>query len=138
MGSKWTRLRRVLLHAFPASRPRTVVLLDVEERVIATYIGDEIAHGVGRLTSYEIIGAVGVRPLLRALNVDVSGRRLAELGSPQKTRQLNRRAERSRSRCPCSCRARAGSAGRSAMSERCGDTFAPVRTRDFVGGSKPT
>jgi len=43
------------------------------------------------LAGYEIIGAVDVRALLRTLNIDPGERRLAELGPPQKTRQLNRR-----------------------------------------------
>jgi hypothetical protein len=61
------------------------------ERTITTLIGDEITQVTRRLAAYEIIGATGVRPLLRTLNVDPGDRRLAELGPPQKTRQLNRR-----------------------------------------------
>jgi hypothetical protein len=83
-------MRRVLLHAFPPHRPEALALVDVEERKVATFLDDEIAHGVDQLSNYEIIGAVGVRPLLRALGVDPGERRLAELGPPQKTRQLNR------------------------------------------------
>ena len=44
-----------------------------------------------RIAGYEIIGAVDVRALLRTLNIDPGERRLAELGPPQKTRQLNGR-----------------------------------------------
>lgn len=84
-------MRRVLIHSFPAVRPEAVVVIDVAEREIATFIGDEIARAIDRLANYEIIGAVGVRPLLRALNVEPGERRLAELGPPQKTRQLNHR-----------------------------------------------
>lgn len=89
-GQQLTRLRRVLLHAFPASKPQAIVL-HVADRAIETYIGEEFAHAVARLASYEIIGAVSVRGLLRSLNVDARHHRLAELGPPQKTRQLNRR-----------------------------------------------
>lgn len=39
----------------------------------------------------QMIGAVGVRALLRTLNMEPGERRLAELGPPQKTRQLDRR-----------------------------------------------
>jgi len=84
-------LRRVLVHAFPAARPKAVALVDVAERTIQTFVGDEIARAGDQLGTYEVIGAVGVRPLLRALSVDPGQRRLAELGPPQKTRQLNRR-----------------------------------------------
>ena len=83
-------MRRVLVHAFPASRPQALALVDVAEREVTTFARDDIARAVERLTDYEIIGAVGVRTLLRTLNVDPGERRLAELGPPQKTRQLNR------------------------------------------------
>ena len=82
---------RVLVHAFPAGRPRALALVDVAGRNVTTFLGDEIARALQRLSDYEIIGAVGVRALLRALGVDPGERRLAELGPPQKTRQLNRR-----------------------------------------------
>src|SRR4029077_12521618 len=80
-----------LIYAFPVARPEALVLVDVAERTITTLIGDEIAQAARRLDTYEIIGAIGVRPLLRALNIDPGERRLAELGPPQKTRQINRR-----------------------------------------------
>lgn len=84
-------MSRVLIHAFPAARPEAVALVDVERREVATYLGDEIVAATQRLMEYEILGAVNVRPLLRALGVDPGDRRLAELGPPQKTLQLNRR-----------------------------------------------
>ena len=86
-----TAMRRVLVHAFPASRPQALALVDVAERRVTTFVRDAIARAVERLTDYEIIGAVGVRALLRTLDVDPGERRLAELGPPQKTRRLNRR-----------------------------------------------
>lgn len=84
-------MRRVLVHAFPATRPRAVALVDVGARVVTTFLSDEITTALQRLTEYDIIGAVSVRALLRELGVDPGERRLAELGPPQKTRQLNRR-----------------------------------------------
>ena len=90
-GDELARLRRVLVHAFPAVRPEAVVLVDVAERAIVTFVGEEIPRAVPQLAAYEIIGAIGVRPLLRALNIDPGDNRLAELGPPQKTRQINRR-----------------------------------------------
>lgn len=84
-------MRRVLVHAFPASRPQALALVDVAGRNVTTFLGDEIARALERLSDYEIIGAVGVRALLRVLGVDPGERRLAELGPPQKSRQLNRR-----------------------------------------------
>jgi hypothetical protein len=90
-GEELARMRRVLIHAFPVARPAAVVLVDVVERATTTFIGPEIAQAVCLIERYEIIGAVGVRPLLRTLNVDPGEHRLAELGPPQKTRQINRR-----------------------------------------------
>jgi hypothetical protein len=82
-------MRRVLVHAFPATRPRAVALVDVGAREVTTFLGNEITPALQRLSEYDIIGAVNVRALLRELGVDPGERRLAELGPPQKTRQLN-------------------------------------------------
>lgn len=90
-GQRLAAMRRVLLHAFPASQPRGLALVDVESRQVESFVDDEIPRALERLRGYEIIGAVGVRTLLRVLGVDPGDRRLAELGPPQKTLQLNRR-----------------------------------------------
>lgn len=82
-------LRRVLVHAFPAARPEAVAVVDVGERTIETLVGVELSGLGQRLAPYQVIGAVGVRPLLRALGVEPGERRLHELGPPQKTIQLN-------------------------------------------------
>jgi hypothetical protein len=84
-------MRRVLVHAFPATRTRAVALVDVGAREVTTFLDDEIAPALQRLNEYDIIGAVNVRGLLRELGVDHGTRRLAEIGPPQKTLQLNRR-----------------------------------------------
>lgn len=84
-------LRRVLIHAFPAARPEAAVVVDVGERTIETLVGAELRRLGERLAPYDVIGAVGVRPLLRALGVEPGERRLHEVGPPQKTIQLNQR-----------------------------------------------
>ena len=84
-------MRRVIVHAAPATGPRALALLDVSARSVTTFIGDEIGSAIQRLSAYEIIVAVGVRSLLRELGVDAGQRRLAEIGPPQKTLRLNRR-----------------------------------------------
>jgi hypothetical protein len=84
-------MRRVLLHPFPATRPRALALVDVGRREVSTFLDDEMTVAIARLAEYEIVGAVNVRTLLRSLAMDPGDRRLAELGPPQKTRQLNRR-----------------------------------------------
>lgn len=93
-GERLARMRRILIHAFPAKRPEAVALVDVGRREIATFLGDEIARVEGRLAGYDVIAAVEVRALLRALGFEPAARRLAELGPPQKTRQLNRRGRK--------------------------------------------
>jgi len=85
------RMRRVLVHAFPAKDPAAVVLLDVGRREIETFLGTEVIKANEKLADYDIIGALDVRALLRALRFAPGERRLAELGPPQKTRRLNKR-----------------------------------------------
>ena len=90
-GERLGRMRRVLIHAFPAARPAAVVLVDVERRAITTLLGAAVASVGEMLAGYEIIAAVGVRALLRALAFDPGERHLAELGPPQKTKRIGRR-----------------------------------------------
>ena len=84
------RMRRVLVHAFPARRPEALVLVDVAERALHTFMGDEIGDGVERLAAYGIIAAIDVRALLRTLRFEPGDRRLGELGPPQKTKTINK------------------------------------------------
>lgn len=91
-AERLARMRRVVIHAFPAEVPEAIVLVDVGRREVRTCIGgDGIAEAKERLLDYDIIAAVGVRPLLRALGFEPGERRLGELGPPQKTRRLNKR-----------------------------------------------
>jgi hypothetical protein len=85
------RMRRVLIQASPVARPEAVVLVDVAGRTISTFIGSQTAQAIERLADYEILGAIGVREMLQRLNIEPGDRRLAELGPPQRTKQLNRR-----------------------------------------------
>ena len=82
-------MSRALLVAFPRTRPRVAVLLDVGEHEITTFVGDELATLRSRLAAYDVLGAVDVRGLLRALGVDRGERRLAELGPREKTLRLD-------------------------------------------------
>ncbi len=93
-AERLARMRRILIHAFPAKQPEVVVLVDVGRREITTFMGEEIADAKEKLADYDIIAAVEVRALLRALHFEPGERRLAELGPPQKTRQLNRRGRK--------------------------------------------
>ena len=85
------RLRRVLVHAFPASsRPEALVLVDVAERELETFIGVEIACAAEKLAAYDVVAAIDVRTLLRTLRFEPGDRRLGELGPPQKTKAINK------------------------------------------------
>ncbi len=90
-AAELAKLPRVLLYGFPAKRPEALALLDVRERELVTLIGDEMQSACGRLAAYDIIGAMDVRPLVRALGFAPGERRLVELGPPQKTKKLNQR-----------------------------------------------
>ena len=83
-------MRRVLIHAFPVRKPEALVLVDVAERDLDTFVGDEIASAVETLAAYDIIAAIDVRTLLRTLRFEPGDRRLGELGPPQKTRTINK------------------------------------------------
>lgn len=89
LAAELARLRRVLVHAFPKKDPKAVVLVDVETRELGYFEG-QLEPVLARLAEHDLIAAVEVRPLLKALGFDPENRRLAELGPPQKTRQLNR------------------------------------------------
>lgn len=90
-AERLARMRRVVIHAFPANEPEVVVLLDVARREISTFMSERIGEAKEMLLDYDIIAAVEVRSLLRALNIEPGARRLAELAPPQKTRRLNKR-----------------------------------------------
>jgi hypothetical protein len=90
-GAELASLSRALLVAFPPPRPQAVALLDVGEHELTTFVGDELSSLPSRLAEFDILGAVDVRGLLRALGFEPGERRLAELGPPQKTKKLNQR-----------------------------------------------
>ncbi len=90
-GAELARMSRAILVAFPRARPRAAALLDVARHTIATFVDEHLDDLRARLATYEILGGVDIRALLRALDFEPGERRLAELGPPQKTKQLNRR-----------------------------------------------
>jgi hypothetical protein len=84
------RMRRLLVHAFPARSPVAVVLLDTGRRELTTLLGAELEKAREIVQDYDIIAGVDIRGLLRELEVEQNARRLAELGPPQKSKRLNR------------------------------------------------
>ena len=102
------RLRRVLVHAFPPAAPQAVVLVDLAARESTTVTGDALPRVRETLADHDVIAAVGVRPLLRALGFDPGPRRVAELGPPQKTMTLNKRGRTLRITTPMLVRGSCG------------------------------
>jgi hypothetical protein len=90
-GAELALLSRALIVTFPAAQPQAAALLDVAKHELATFVGQELAALRLRLGAYEVLGAMDVRALLRALGFDPGERRLAELGAPQKSKRLNKR-----------------------------------------------
>ncbi|MBN1608961.1 MAG: hypothetical protein JW940_20205 [Polyangiaceae bacterium] len=90
-GAALAKLKETLIIAHPAKAPRAVALLDVAGHTIETFVDEELARVPERLSAFDLIGAIDVRPLLRMLRFEPGDRRLAELGPPQKTKKLNRR-----------------------------------------------
>lgn len=84
-------LRRVLLVAFPSEAPEAATVVDVATRELTTLVGAEMERLPEVLASYDFIGGLDVRGILRALGMDPTGRRLAELGPPQKSYLLDQR-----------------------------------------------
>jgi hypothetical protein len=78
-GAELASHSRALLVAFPRARPQAVALLDVGEHELTTFVGDELSALPSRLAAFDILGAIDVRGLLRALGFDPGERRLAEL-----------------------------------------------------------
>lgn len=89
-AAELAKLRRGLLYAFPETEPLAVALLDLDQRRVTTFVGDELPELHRHLADLELIGAIDVRALLRTLGFEPEARRLAELGPPQKTMSFDR------------------------------------------------
>ena len=84
-------LRRVLVVGFPPDRPQALTLLDVTDRELVTFVGEELGAVPARLAEYDLICGLHVRGLLASLGIRHESLHLADLGPPQKTMRLNRR-----------------------------------------------
>jgi len=84
------KMRRAIVVTFPPERPVAATLVDAGTHTIETFIGPDLDDLCLELEGYDYIGAVNVRGVLRALGFEPGARRLAELGPPQKTIQINK------------------------------------------------
>ncbi|MDJ0837686.1 MAG: hypothetical protein QNK37_14315 [Acidobacteriota bacterium] len=86
--------RRAFLYAFPEKRPESLALLDVDNHELSTFIGEELEAVAALLANFDIIGGMDIRPLLTTLGFDFENVALAELGPPQKTKQINKQGRK--------------------------------------------
>src|SRR3970282_1483873 len=56
-AERLARMRRIVIHAFPAKKPEALVLVDVGRRDVTTLVGDEVAEVGEKLAGYDIIAA---------------------------------------------------------------------------------
>jgi len=76
------KLRRVLVHAFPAfpafpaKAPRAVVIVNVGDRCLETFLDDRLDEARRLIASSDVVGALDVRGSLAALGVDAGRHRL--------------------------------------------------------------
>lgn len=80
-------LQRVIVHAFPPTAPRIVVLVDISRRTLTTL--HDLSTITPLLQRYDMLCGVDIRTTLRGLGFDPGARRLGELGPPQKTVTLD-------------------------------------------------
>lgn len=85
------KLRRAVIRVFPESGDvKAAVILDVQERTLRTFVGEELAQFTKELAAYDVLVGLNPRDTLQALGVDGGRFKLIDLKPPQKTRQLNR------------------------------------------------
>lgn len=89
-AAAFAKLTHALLVAYPPRAPAMVVRVDVGGHTLTTYTATTFELLRRDLARSDAIGALGVRPLLRALEFEPGERRLCELGPPQKSLRLNR------------------------------------------------
>jgi len=65
-------------------------MVDIDAHTVTTFAGDELGVVPGRLEAFDVIAAIDVRALLRALGFDPGARQLAQLGPPQSSRAPSR------------------------------------------------
>jgi len=90
-GAELATLSRALVVVFPPRSPQFAVLVDVGEHTLQTYSAAQFDELRSVLSGYAVVGGIDVRASLRALGFEPGERRLAELGPPQKTKQINQR-----------------------------------------------
>jgi len=83
--------RRAILHVVPSPKnPRAAGLLDLGDRSIRTFLGDEMAALEGALEGFDVVAGLHLLNTLHVLGLDHTRWRIIDLKPPQKTRRLNR------------------------------------------------
>jgi len=87
--------RRAIVHVEPSPQaPAAAVVLDMRERTIKTFLGDQRDELQQVLTEYDWVCGLSIRATLTGLGLDAERFRLAELSPAQKTRTLNRQGKK--------------------------------------------
>ena len=85
------KLRRAVIRVFPDSGAvKAAVILDVQERTLRTFVGDELPTFTRELAAYDVLVGLNPRETLHALGIEAGRQKLIDLKPPRKTRQLNR------------------------------------------------
>jgi hypothetical protein len=90
------RIRRAVLQVIPSDgSAAAAALLNVGERTVRTFIGEELFELRIALEAFDLVAALWVRETLHRVGVvDQDRFRLVDLKPPQKTRQLNRQGRK--------------------------------------------
>ncbi len=87
--------RRAIVHVEPSPpAPAAAVVLDMRERTIKTFLGDQRGGLLQVLAEYDWLAGLSIRATLTGLGLDAERFRLAELSPAQKTRTLNRQGRK--------------------------------------------
>jgi len=69
-----------VIHAFPLESPKVVAVVDVERRVVSSFMGDDLKRLRSGLAAYDVLVGVDVEAVIGELSVEPGPYRLIELG----------------------------------------------------------
>ena len=85
-----SKLRRAVVYAFYERKILAAALLDCENRLISTYVGDDLMRLPKDLTGFDLLAGLCVREILHDYSLDPMKWRIIDLNPPQKTRKINK------------------------------------------------
>ncbi len=82
-------LKRAVLSSFPVESPAALVLFDVDSGRVEHFTGEQLSEVPERLSDFDALAGVEIRPILLGLGIDFRALRLHELSPPQKTMKVS-------------------------------------------------